>query len=64
MVEEIAKVEEMDKPQTPETDNLEALSVKDLRAMAIEKGVTVRAGAKKADIVSLIRESEGEGENA
>ena len=39
-------------------DNISALSVKDLRAMATEKGIAVRAGAKKADIVALIRESE------
>mgnify|MGYP003779842727 CR=1 FL=1 len=39
-------------------DNLAALSVKDLRAMAQEKGLAVRAGAKKADIVALIRDNE------
>jgi len=41
-----------------QVDDLSTLSVKDLRAMATEKGVAIKAGSKKADIVALIRESE------
>ena len=60
-VEEIVEIEpDTTQPgdQAALADNLAALSVKDLRAMASEKGLAVRAGAKKADIVALIRESE------
>eukprot|EP00873_Tetraselmis_striata_P026944 jgi/Tetstr1/447208/TSEL_034645.t1 len=39
-------------------DNLENLNVKDLKTLAAEKGIVVKAGIKKADIIALIRHAE------
>lgn len=39
-------------------DNIETLSVKDLRSIATERGIPVKQGTKKSDIIALIREAD------
>lgn len=39
-------------------DNLENLNVKDLKTLASEKGISLKGGIKKADIIALIRDAE------
>lgn len=48
-----ADVPEEPKPEEPKQD-LNALKVTELRAIAKERGVKIPAGAKKSDIVKLI----------
>lgn len=47
------KADEEPKPEEPKQD-LNALKVTELRAIAKERGVKIPAGAKKSDIVKLI----------
>jgi hypothetical protein len=39
-------------------DNIESLSVKDLKIIAAERGIPVKQGTKKSELISLIREAD------
>jgi hypothetical protein len=43
---------------TTKIDNIDSLSVKDLKIIAVERGIPVKQGIKKSELISLIREAD------
>jgi hypothetical protein len=43
---------------TTKLDNIDSLSVKDLKIIAVERGIQVKQGTKKSELISLIREAD------
>ena len=58
LAEEPEKVEEA--PEDEEETDLESLSMKELKEIASEYGISYKVGMSKADLISAINESESE----
>ena len=56
--EQVKPKENKENQSETKLDNIESLSVKDLKIIATERGIPVKQGTKKSELISLIREAD------